>query len=281
MTYLTAGIDAGTPVRLYYEDNRAPGTTGDPVVLIHGWLQSGRTWEAQVEALVADGHRVITYDRRGFGQSSMPWGGYNFDVFAADLDAVLTHLDLHDVTLVGFSNGGGDVARYLGTFGSGRVSKAVFASATPPFIYWAPGNPAGRLTDDVISYLQNTLRADRPAFIDHMVSDMFTPTGGEELVSKPTHDYAAAIALSASPKGTIDCVEAWKTDFRADLAAIDIPTLILHGDSDHVLPVDATGRRTHDAVKDSTLVLIPGGPHAICTTHPQKFNAALVAFLAA
>lgn len=280
MPYLTAGVHNGAPVELYYEDNRTADTTGDPVVLVHGWLQSGRTWETQIESLVAAGHRVITYDRRGFGQSSKPWGGYTFDNFAADLGAVLIHLDLREAALVGFSNGGGDVARYLGTYGSDRVSKAVFASATPPYIYRAPDNPEGRLTDDVINYLERALRTDRPAFIEHMVSDMFTPTGGEEQVSEPTHDFAATVALGASPQASIECVGAWKTDFRPDLAAIDVPTLILHGDSDHVLPVEVTGQRTHDLIKGSAMVLIKGGPHALCTTHPQEFNAALLDFLA-
>jgi pimeloyl-ACP methyl ester carboxylesterase len=276
----STALDADTAIDLYYDDNRGLREDRGPVVLVHGWMQTGRIWEAQVRALVDQGHRVITYDRRGFGQSSKPWGGYHFDAFAADLHALLTHLDLHDVALVGFSNGGGDVARYLGTHGSDRVDRAAFVSATPPYCFAAPDNPEGTLTDDVVHALQKGLRDDRPAFVDHLVREMFTPSGSTtERVSRPAHDDAVSLALTAAPSAAIESVDAWRTDFRGDLARIDIPTLVVHGDSDRLLPVEVFGLRTFRSLADSTLKLVEGGPHGICTTHADEVNAALVTFL--
>ncbi len=261
-------------VDLHYTDQG----TGDPVVLIHGWPLSGRTWEAQIPALVADGRRAITYDRRGFGNSSQPWDGYDYDTLAADLDALLAHLELHDVTLVGFSMGGGEVARYLGTYDTGRVTRAVFAAAVPPYLYKSDDNPDGGLDDATIKTFQAGVTGDRIAFLDDFTTTFFK-AGRKQKVSDAQVTYARQIAAFASPKGTLDCITAFgKTDFRADLARITIPTLVIHGDSDAIVPFEVSGRRTAETL-GSTLVVIKDGPHGITISHAREFNEALLAFL--
>ena len=261
-------------VELYYEDQG----TGAPVVLIHGWPLSGRSWENQVPALVADGKRVITYDRRGFGNSTQAWDGYDYDTFAADLDALLRHLDLTGVTLVGFSMGGGEVARYLSTYGSERVTKAVFAAAVPPFLYKSDDNPDGGLDDDTIKGFQAGVTGDRIAFLDGFTTGFFT-AGKKLTVSDAQVNYARQIAYFASPKGTLDCITAFgETDFRGDLDKISIPTLVIHGDSDAIVPFEVSGKRTAETL-NSTLVVIKDGPHGINASHPTEFNEALLSFL--
>ena len=268
-------LSVNNGVELYYEDFG----TGDPVVLIHGWPLSGRSWEPQIPALVADGHRVITYDRRGFGKSSQPWTGYDYDTFAADLDALLRHLDLRDVTLVGFSMGGGEVARYLGTYGTDRVRKAVFAAAVPPYLYRSDDNPEGGLDDATLKAFQQGVTADRIAFLNDFTTTFFS-AGGELTVSAAQVDYARSLAYGASPKGTLDCIAAFgTTDFRGDLAKIDIPTLVIHGDSDAIVPIEVSGKRTADTVPGARLVVITGGPHGVNASHPTEFNEALLDFL--
>ena len=276
MAKLTVGEENGAPIELYYEDHG----TGKPVVLIHGWPLSGRSWERQVPALMAAGFRVITYDRRGFGASSQPWTGYDYDTFAADLHALITRLDLHDATLVGFSMGGGEVARYVGTYGTERVRKAVFAGAVPPYLYKAPDNPEGALDDATVTQFQNGVKADRLAFLEGFTHLFFTAGDRTDLVSEPMRLYARDIAAFASPKGTLDCIAAFSyTDFRGDLAKFDIPTLIIHGDADGIVPFAASGKRTHESIPGSQLALIPGGPHGLNVTHAEPFNAVLLAFL--
>ena len=275
MARIQVGTENGTPIELYYEDKGS----GSPVVLIHGWPLSGRSWENQVPALIEAGHRVITYDRRGFGDSSQPWNGYDYDTFAADLDAVLTHLDVSDAMLVGFSMGGGEVARYLSRYGTARVAKAVFASAVPPFLYVSSDNPDGGLDDATIAQFEAGVKGDRPAFLDGFTTNFFT-AGDTVLVSEPNRLYHRAIAEFASPKGTLDCIAAFgRTDFRDDLAKIDVPTLVIHGDSDAIVPFEVSGKRTHEAIPGSTLALIEGGPHGVNGTHPEEFNRALLSFL--
>ncbi len=276
MATLPVGIENGAPIELYYEDHGA----GPPVVLIHGWPLSGRSWERQVPALVDAGHRVVTYDRRGFGSSSQPWDGYDYDTFTADLHALLEHLDLNDVTLVGFSMGGGEVARYLGTHGSTRVSRAVLAAAVPPYLYKSADNPGGGLDDATIAQFQGAVTGDRLAFLEQFTQDFFS-AGGQLLVSEPQRQYARDIAAFASAKGTLDCIAAWgTTDFRDDLAAIDVPTLVIHGDSDGIVPFEVSGQRTADTIAGSTLVVVEGGPHGLNATHADEFNRALLDFLA-
>ena len=276
MTMLKVGAAAQEPVELYYEDHG----TGKPVVLIHGWPLSARSWEAQVPALVTAGYRVISYDRRGFGKSSQPWTGYDYDTFAADLDALLTKLDLTGVTLVGFSMGGGEVARYLSRYGSKRIAKAVFAAAVPPFLYKSADNPEGGLDDATIGQFEAGVKGDRLAFLEDF-SKKFFSAGGKLMVSESQRVYARNIAAFASPKGTLDCIGAFgRTDFRDDLTKIKIPTLVLHGDSDAIVPFEVSGARTHKAIAGSRLSLIKGGPHGFNASHATEFNKSLLDFLA-
>ena len=276
MAKLTVGTENGAPVELYYEDLGA----GAPVVLVHGWPLSGRSWENQVPALIEAGHRVIAYDRRGFGASSQPWGGYDYDTLAADLDALLVHLDLRQVTLVGFSMGGGEVVRYIGTYGSDRISKAVLASAVPPYLYKSQDNPDGGLDDATIAEFENGVRGDRIAFLDGFTTNFFS-AGDELKTSEVQRTYARDIAAFASPKATLDCIAAFgRTDFRGDVAKVTVPTLVIHGDSDGIVPFEVSGKRSAELIPGARLVLIEGGPHAINATHADQFNTALLEFLA-
>lgn len=277
MPKLTVESAGRTPVELYYEDHGS----GRPVILIHGWPLSGRSWENQVPALIDAGHRVITYDRRGFGWSSQPWDGYDYDTFAADLHALLEHLDVRDATLVGFSMGGGEVARYIGTYGTERIRGAVFAAAVPPYLYKSEGNPDGGLDDATIEQFEDGVRGDRIAFLDGFTQNFFTAGERSDLISEPQRLYARDIAAFASPKGTLDCIAAFgRTDFREDLEKIDVPTLVIHGDGDAIVPFEVSGKRTHAAINGSELALIKGAPHGLNATHAEEFNRALLAFLA-
>ncbi|GAC1333160.1 MAG: bromoperoxidase [Candidatus Dormibacteria bacterium] len=275
MSRLKVGTDNGTPVELHYEDHGA----GKPVVLIHGWPLSGRSWENQVPALVDAGYRVVTYDRRGFGDSSQPWGGYDYDTFAADLDALMGHLDLRDATLVGFSMGGGEVVRYIGTFGTDRVAKAVLASAVPPYLFKTDDNPEGGLDDATIEGFEAGVKGDRLAFLDTFSTNFFSASGKLK-VSEAQRSYACDIAAFASPKGTLDCIAAFgRTDFRGDVAKITVPALVIHGDSDAIVPFEVSGKRSAELIPGSELVVIKDGPHGINASHPAEFNEALIAFL--
>lgn len=275
MPKVNVGSDKSSPIELYYEDHGS----GKPVVLIHGWPLSGRSWENQVPALISAGYRVITYDRRGFGWSSQPWSGYDYDTFGADLDALLQHLDLKGATLVGFSMGGGEVARYIAKYGTGRVAKAVFAAAVPPYLYKAQDNPQGGLDEPTIAQFQDGVKKDRIAFLDEFTAGFFS-AGGKLQVSEQQRTYARDIAAFASPKGTLDCIAAFsRTDFRGDLKKITVPALIIHGDSDAIVPFEVSGKRTHEVIKGSQLVLIKGGPHGINASHAEQFNKALIEFL--
>jgi non-heme chloroperoxidase len=278
MPMLEARTEAHDQVELHFEDVG----TGRPVVLIHGWPLSGRSWEAQVPALVEAGYRVITYDRRGFGGSSQPWDGYDYDTLADDLDAVLSHLELQQVTLVGFSMGGGEVVRYLARHGSSRIEKAVLAGAVPPYLYKSDDNPDGGLDDATIEAFQAGVRGDRLEFLDEFLKNFFgTGLLKKNLVSEPFRLYMRDIAAYASPKGTLDCITAFgRTDFREDLTKVDVPTLVIHGDSDGIVPFEVSGQRSAGAIADSTLVVVKGGPHGFNVTHAAEFNQALLDFLA-
>lgn len=281
MPTITVPSATGPEVELHYED----AGSGAPVVLIHGWPLSGRSWEGQVPALVEAGHRVVTYDRRGFGQSSQPWDGYDYDTFAADLEAVLDALDLHDVTLIGFSMGGGELARYVSTYGQGRIAKLVFASAVPPYLYKSDDNPEGGVDDDLAAWFHDGIVGDRPAFLEEFVRMFFT-AGKPSLLNGPKVSdaqiaYNVAIAEMASPKGTLDCTVAFATtDFRDDLTKITVPTLVIHGDSDNTVPFEVSGARTHAAIAGSELVVIEGGPHGVTVSHKDEWNRHVLAFLA-
>ncbi|PFE23419.1 alpha/beta hydrolase [Bacillus anthracis] len=276
MAKITVGTENQAPIEIYYEDHG----TGKPVVLIHGWPLSGQSWEYQVPALVEAGYRVITYDRRGFGKSSQPWEGYEYDTFTSDLHQLLEQLELQNVTLVGFSMGGGEVARYIGKYGTNRIEKAVFAGAVPPYLYKSADHPEGVLDDVAIQEFENGVKSDRLAFLDEFTKGFFAAGDRTDLVSEPFRLYNRDIAAGASPKGTLDCIAAFsKTDFRGDLAKIHIPTLVIHGDSDATVPFEYSGKLTHEAISNSKVALIKGGPHGLNATHAKEFNEALLSFL--
>jgi len=275
MPKLVVGTENSSPIELHFEDYGA----GKPVVLIHGWPLSARTWENQVPALVAAGFRVIMYDRRGFGASSQPWAGYDYETLTADLDSLMRHLDLRDATLVGFSMGGGEVARYVGKHGTERVSKAVFAAAIPPYLFKSKDNPDGGLDDATIAGFEEGVKGDRLAFLDHFTK-LFFSAGKDLKVSEAQRQYARDIAAFASAKGTLDCIGAFgRTDFRDDLKKFNIPTLVIHGDSDAIVPFEVSGKRTAAAIPGAKLVVIKGGPHGINASHADAFNKELLAFL--
>lgn len=273
--YISVGQENATPIDLYYEDHGS----GPPVVLIHGWPLSGRSWEKQVTALLAAGRRVITYDRRGFGKSSQPATGYDYNTFAEDLHKLVTTLDLRDFALVGFSMGGGEVARYLGTQGTERVSKAVFMAAVPPFLLKTPDNPGG-VDISVFDSIKKGISTDRLAFLGQFLANFYNVDvlRGKQISDEVVRD-SWNIASGASPIGTLKCVTAWYTDFRKDLPRIDVPTLIIHGDSDRILPIEVTGKATQAAIKGSRLVTVKGGPHGLNWTHADEVNRELVSFL--
>jgi len=274
MPYVTVGKENSGNIDLYYEDHG----TGKPVVLIHGWPLSGRSWEKQIPALLDAGHRVITYDRRGFGDSSKPTFGYDYDTFTQDLHNLLAKLDLRDATLIGFSMGGGEVARYLGAYGSERVSQAVFISAVPPFLLKTSDNPSG-VDAGVFEGIKRAITADRLAFLSQFLANFYNVNTVGKRLSNEVVQFSWNIASGASPQGTLDCVSAWVTDFRKDLSRIDVPTLVIHGDADRILPITATGKRTAEMVKGSKFVVVEGGPHGLTLTHPDKVNPELLSFL--
>ncbi|HEY7041185.1 MAG TPA: alpha/beta hydrolase [Methylomirabilota bacterium] len=275
MPYIKVARENSGGVDLYYEDHG----TGHPVVLIHGWPQSGRAWEKQVAALLDAGHRVVTYDRRGFGESSRPTFGYDYDTFSEDLHRVLTRLKLRDAALVGFSMGGGEVARYLGTYGSEGVSHAVFISSVTPFLRKTADNPAG-VDGSVFDAIERGLEADRPAFLRHFFANFYNvDVLGGKRVSEEAVQFAWNVAVGASPRATRDCVSAWLTDFRMDLSRIDVPTLVVHGDADRIVPIEASGRPSHELVRGSRLVVVEGGSHGLLWTHADTVNHELVEFL--
>jgi non-heme chloroperoxidase len=262
-------------VELYFEDHG----TGQPVVLIHGFPLSGRSWEKQEAALIEAGYRVIAYDRRGFGASGKPYEGYDFDTLAGDLDNLMTDLDLTDAVLVGYSMGGGEVARYLGTYGSGRVAKAAFLSSITPALGKSDDNPEG-VDKGVFEGIKDGIRADRYAFLDEFYGNFYNvdKLRGTR-VSDALVRWSWNVAAGASPKGTLDVVDSWLTDFRGDLAKIDVPVLVLHGTEDRILPIEVTGARTHAALPDATYVVVEGAPHGLLATHPDEVNKALLEFL--
>ena len=268
-------VSVAENVELYYEVQGS----GQPVVLIHGWPMSGRAWEQQVPALVNAGFQAITYDRRGFGRSSQAANGYNYDTFAADLNALLEHLDVNDAILVGFSMGGGEVARYLSTYGSKRVKKAVLAAAVPPYLYKTDDNPEGGLDDATIDEFLKGVSGDRLAFLDDFSQNFFSNGTNKSLISEPARLYHRDIAAFASPKATLECIKAFSyTDFRDDLGAIDVPVLVIHGDADGIVPIEVSGERAHRMLKNSELKVIEGGPHGLNYTHADAFNKALIEF---
>ena len=275
MPYVTVGKENSGNIDLYYEDHGA----GRPVVLIHGWPLSSKSWEKQVPALIDAGYRVVAYDRRGFGNSAKPAFGYDYDTLAEDLHKLMTELDLTGATLVGFSMGGGEVARYLGTYGSDRVDSAVFISAIPPFLLKTSENPEG-VDGSVFDGIMESIIADRPAFLSGFFSEFYNvDVLGGDRISDEVVRFSWNIAATASPRGTLDSVSAWLTDFRGDLRSIDVPVLVIHGDADRIVPFTASGKRIPGLIRESRLVVVEGGPHGIIWTHAGRVNRELLDFL--
>ena len=275
MPAVTVGQENNWDIEIHYEDHG----DGQPVVLIHGYPLSGRGWDKQVPALLAAGHRVITYDRRGFGQSSQPTTGYDYDTFAADLAALVEHLDLREAVLVGHSMGTGEVTRYLAAYGSARVAKGVLVSPIPPFLLQTPDNPEG-VPQSVFDGFVQVATADAPAWMKGFLDNFYNAdTLLGTLVSEQAYQASWNIAAAASATAAVACIPTWTTDFRADLPKIDVPMLVLQGDANRVLPVDKTGRRLPGLLHDVQLVVIEGGPHAIPWTHADQVNTALLDFL--
>lgn len=255
------------------------GGSGRPVVLIHGWPLSGESWKGQVPVLQQAGYRVVTYDRRGFGRSDKPLRGYTYDTLTEDLHALLEQLDLTDVTLVGFSMGGGEVARYFSLYGDERLHSVVFASAVTPYLLQSPGNPDGPLTAGQAAKMTASLTADKDEFFDQFTKDFFT-ANGQVVVTEAQRQEALALAEQADKKAALACMTAFaNTDFRDDLAKVSVPALVLHGDNDFVVFYEGSGRRTHDAIPNSQLHVIAGGPHGCNVSHAEEWNSTVLDFL--
>jgi non-heme chloroperoxidase len=276
MTVIDVGRENSTAIQLYYEDHGS----GSPVVLIHGYPLSGRAWDKQIRPLCDAGHRVITYDRRGFGRSSQPISGYDYDTFAADLKALMDGLDLQDATLVGHSMGTGEVTRYLGSYGSERVARAVLVSPIPPFLLKTADNPEG-VPGELFDGFVQAAEADTPSWMKGMLDNFYNMDQlGGTLVSDEAFQASLNLATSASAAAAVACIQTWKTDFRADLAKLDVPLLAVQGDADRILPLPKSGKRLPNFV-DCRLVVIEGGPHGIAWTHAEQVNDALLQFIGA
>ena len=276
MSRITVGTENSADIEIHYEDHGS----GQPVVLIHGYPLDGNSWECQERELLAAGYRVITYDRRGFGRSSQPTVGYDYDTFAADLNALLEHLDLSDIVLGGFSMGSGEVTRYLGNYGSARVGKAALFGAIPPFLLKTDDNPDG-VDGQVFEDIKSAIVKDRYAYFKDFLDNFYNvDTFAPDRISDQAWQASFNVAAGASPYATYACVDAWLTDFRDDLPKIDVPTLVVHGTADRILPFSATAERLPDLIKDVKLVTVEGGPHNVGWTHPEELNPALLEFLA-
>jgi non-heme chloroperoxidase len=275
MPKVTVGRENSADIDIHYEDHG----TGQPVVLIHGYPLSGRAWDKQVPVLLDAGHRVITYDRRGFGQSSQPTSGYDYDTFAADLNTLLEHLDLRDAVLAGHSMGTGEVTRYLSRYGSDRVAKGVLVSPIPPYLLQAPDNPDG-VPASLFDGFAQAARADTPAWMKGFLDNFYNvDTLRGTLISDQAWQASWNLAVTASATAAVACISTWTTDFRDDLPKIDVPILVIQGDEDQVLPLDKTGQRLPALIKDARLTVVEGGPHAIPWTHADQVNTALLGFI--
>lgn len=273
MPYVTT--TGAVPTDIYYQDIGE----GQPIVLIHGWPLSHRMWESQINALTEAGYRCVAYDRRGFGESGRPTAGYDYDTFAADLNDLMTHLDLRDAALAGFSMGGGEVARYIGRYGTERVSKAMLLGAVPPFLLKTPDNPEGADKSIFDGMLQG-VKTDRIAFLDAFFPNFYNYDAGVKGGSADLIPFSKSIAWVASPIGTQQCIVAFgTTDFRADLKKITIPTLIAHGDSDRIVPFEISGQRSHAMITGSRLEVLKNAPHGFAATHAKQLNTLMLDFL--
>ncbi|MGW6742660.1 alpha/beta fold hydrolase [Streptomyces sp. NPDC055025] len=277
MPFVTVGQENTGSIDIYYEDHGM----GQPVILIHGYPLDGHSWEKQERVLLATGYRVITYDRRGSGNSSRPTFGYDYDTFAEDLRILIDHLGISDAVLVGFSMGTGEVTRYLGKYGSGRISKAVLLGAIPPFLLKTDDNPEG-LDRSVFEDIKSAVAADRPAYMKVFVNNLYNVDHYRgSRISDEAWTFSFNTALAVSAHAAYACVDTWLTDFRADLPNIDVPVLLMHGTDDRVLPYVNTAKRLPGLIKDLTFVTVDGGPHNIAWTHSEIVNPALMDFLKA
>jgi pimeloyl-ACP methyl ester carboxylesterase len=275
MPTVTVGQENSSDIEIHYEDHGA----GQPVVLIHGYPLSGRAWDKQVPALLEAGYRVITYDRRGFGQSSQPVTGYDYNTFAADLSMLMERLDLHDAVLVGHSMGTGEVTRYLSRYGSARVAKGVLVSPIPPFLLQTADNIEG-VPQALFDGFAAAAQADTPAWMKGFLDNFYNvDTLRGTLVSDQAWQASWNLAVTASAVAAVACIPTWTTDFRADLPEIDVPILVIQGDADQVLPLEKTGQRLSALIKDVQLIVVEGGPHAIPWTHAAQVNTALLDFI--
>ena len=277
MASVTVGTENSAPIEIHYEDHGS----GRPIVLIHGYPLDGNSWERQEREILANGYRVITYDRRGFGRSSQPTVGYDYDTFAGDLKALIEHLDLSDVVLGGFSMGSGEVTRYLATYGSERVRKAALFGAIPPFLLKTDDNPEG-VEGKVFADIKAAIVNDRYAYFEDFFNNFYNvDVLGGSRISDRAWQASFNVAAGASPFATYACVDTWLTDFRADVSKIDVPVLVVHGTEDRILPFDSTAARLPALIAHCTLVPVEGGPHNIGWTHPNEVNSALLEFIAA
>ncbi len=275
MPKVTVGAENGHRIELHFEDHGS----GDPIVLIHGYPLDGNSWERQERELLAHGFRVISYDRRGFGRSSQPTVGYDYDTFAADLNTLIEELDLNDVVLVGFSMGTGEVTRYLGRYGSRRVRKAALLGAIPPFLRKTDDNPEG-IDEAVFEGIKAAVVKDRYAYFKDFLDNFYNVDKlAPERIGEQAWQASFNVAAGASPYATYACVETWLTDFRSDLPKIDVPVLVVHGTEDRILPFEATAARLPELIADATLIPVEGGPHNIGWTHPDEVNRALLEFV--
>lgn len=276
MAFVTVGTENSTDIELYYEDHGS----GQPVVLIHGYPLDGSSWEKQTTALLDAGYRVITYDRRGFGKSSKTTSGYDYDTFAADLNAVLNRLELNNAVLVGFSMGTGEIARYLSTYGSARVARAAFLGSLEPFVLKTGDNPDG-VPQEVFDGLTEAVTADRYAFFTEFFKNFYNTDKflGTPRLSQEALDASWNTASAAGATASIAAQPTWLTDFRGDIPRIDVPALIVHGTADNILPIDVTGRRFAKALPSADYVEIDGAPHGLLWTHAAEVNETLLAFL--
>ena len=276
MPRVNVGTENSAPIEIHYEDHGS----GQPIVLIHGYPLDGNSWERQEFQLLRNGYRVITYDRRGFGRSSQPTAGYDYDTFAADLNSLLEHLAIEDIVLGGFSMGTGEVTRYLGSYGSGRVRKAALFGVIPPFLLKTEDNPEG-VDGVVFEDIKAAVVKDRYAYFKDFFDNFYNVDKlAPERISEQAWQASFNVAAAASPYASYACVDAWLTDFRADLPKIDVPTLVVHGTEDRILPFDSTAKRLPGLIADMKLVTVEGGPHNIAWTHPEEVNTALFEFLA-
>src|ERR1700738_1439511 len=275
MPHVTVGTENDAPIEIHYEDHGA----GQPVVLIHGYPLSGRAWDKQVPVLLGAGHRVITYDRRGFGESSQPASRYDYDPSPADLNTLLEHLDLRDAVLAGHSMGTGEVTRYLGRYGSARVRKAALFGVIPPFLLKTEDNPEG-VDGQVFEGIKAAIVKDRYAFFKDFLDNFYNvDVLAPDRISDQAWQASFTVAVGSSPYASYACVDTWLTDFREDLPKIDVPTLVMHGTEDRTLPFEATAARLSELIADVTVVPVEGGPHNIGWTHPEEVNAGLLDFL--